>query len=279
LTAKYFRVRSFVLSGQYSQSNHQKLVQLRRSLKRAQDDLAELEKQLKEEQAEIAKLERRLQLRLGRQLEQSSKLDEELEEYRDKIQRYRSPDPEALDAGYLPVEEQYRRVWHSAAGEEQTKGSDPSSSMDEKQFKRLYRRLARRYHPDLARDQEEREIRNVQMAALNEAYEAGSLIELAALAGDSKQGAGTGDIAGTDEQMIKILEKELANVHRRTLIIQNEIENLHNLPTVQLSLQVKIARRSGRDLLAEMARDLKRQIARKTAERDLLKDQFERLSH
>ena len=35
---------------------------------------------------------------------------------------------------------------------------------------------------------------------------------------------------------------------------------------------------SGRDLLAEMGRDLKHQIARKTAERDLLKDQFERLS-
>jgi curved DNA-binding protein CbpA len=150
--------------------------------------------------------------------------------------------------------------------------------MDEKQFKRLYRRLARRYHPDLARDQDEREIRNVQMAALNEAYEARSLIELAALAGNAKDPTGAGEVAGTDQQMIKILKKELATVRRRTLLIQNELENLHNLPTVQLSLQVKIARRSGRDLLAEMARDLKRQIARKTAERDLLKDQFEELS-
>jgi hypothetical protein len=254
------------------------LVNLRQSLKKAQDDLAEAEKQLKEEQAEITKLERRLQLRLGRQLEQLSKLDEELDEYRDKIQRYRSPDPDALDAGYLPVEEQYRRVWHSADGEDPAKESDPGSSMDEKQFKRLYRRLARRYHPDLARDQDEREIRNVQMAALNEAYEAGSLIELAALAGNAKDPTGAGEVAGTDQQMIKILKKELATVRRRTLLIQNELENLHNLPTVQLSLQVKIARRSGRDLLAEMARDLKRQIARKTAERDLLKDQFEELS-
>ncbi len=247
-------------------------------MKEAQDDLAEAEKQLKEEQAEISKLERRLQLRLGRQLEQLSALDEELGEYRDKIQRYRSPDPEALDAGYLPVEEQYRRVWHPRATEDQAEASDPGSSMDEKQFKSLYRRLARRYHPDLARDQEEREIRNAQMAALNEAYEARSLIELAALAGDSKQATGAGDVAGTDQQMIKVLEKELANVRRRTLLIQNEIENLHNLPTVKLSLQVKIAHRSGRDLLAEMSRDFKRQIARKTAERDLLKDQFEKLS-
>ncbi len=142
--------------------------------------------------------------------------------------------------------------------------------MDEKQFKRLYRQLARRYHPDLARDQEEREIRNVQMAALNEAYEAGSLIELAAL-------AGAGEVAGTDQQLISVLEKELANVRRRTMLIQNELENLHNLPTVELSLQVKVARRSGRDLLAEMARDLKGQIARKTVERDFLKDQFEKL--
>jgi hypothetical protein len=111
------------------------------------------------------------------------------------------------------------------------------------------------------------------MAALNEAYEAGSLVELVALANESQSGSD-----GSEPGMIKVLEKELRRVRRRTLLIQNEIENLHNLPTVQLSLEVKIARRSGRDLLAEMAADLKQQIRRKGAERDLLKTQFDQLS-
>jgi hypothetical protein len=46
---------------------------------------------------------------------------------------------------------------------------------------------------------------------------------------------------------------------------------------VQLSLEVKVARGQGRDLLGEMAADLESKIARKTAERDMLKAQFDQL--
>jgi hypothetical protein len=75
--------------------------------------------------------------------------------------------------------------------------------------------------------------------------------------------------------MVKVLEKEIARLRRQTLLLQNEIENLHNLPLVQLSLEVKIASRNGRDLLAELAADLKDRIARKSAERDFLKTQLD----
>jgi hypothetical protein len=40
---------------------------------------------------------------------------------------------------------------------------------------------------------------------------------------------------------------------------------------------VKLARRKGRDLMAEMAENLKKKIARKTAERDMIKTQFDSL--
>jgi hypothetical protein len=46
---------------------------------------------------------------------------------------------------------------------------------------------------------------------------------------------------------------------------------------VEFSLEVKAARRQGRDLLAEMAAELESKIARKTAERDMLKAQFDQL--
>jgi hypothetical protein len=252
---------------------------LRESLKQAQDELAVAENDLKTQRAEVKRLERRIQLRIGRLLEQLARLDDDLDMYHEKIQRYRSPDPEALESGYLPVDEQYRRVWDVPEKGTTASEPEPFNSTDKKQFKRLYRRLARRYHPDLARDQSEREIRNEQMVALNEAYEAGSLVELVALANESDQkGKGATDAGGADSEMILALDKELTKVRRRILLIHNELENLHNLPTVQLSLEVKFARRSGRDLLAEMAADLRHEIRRKTAERDLLKAQFEQLS-
>jgi hypothetical protein len=44
-----------------------------------------------------------------------------------------------------------------------------------------------------------------------------------------------------------------------------------------MSLEVKAAGRQGRDRLAELAAELERKIARKTAERDMLKAQFDQL--
>jgi hypothetical protein len=65
--------------------------------------------------------------------------------------------------------------------------------------------------------------------------------------------------------------------HRRLAEIERELRQLPQRPSVQLSLEVKLARRRGRDLLGEIAADLERKIACKTAERDMLKAQFDQL--
>ena len=49
------------------------------------------------------------------------------------------------------------------------------------------------------------------------------------------------------------------------------------VPVVQLSLDIKLARRRGRDLLEEMSVDIERRIVRATAKRDQLKAQLERM--
>ncbi len=258
-----------------SYSVRQHLAQLRLSLKQAQEEFAQAEAELNGQMADIKRLERRIQLRLGRLIEKLARIEDEVDRYQIELMRYRSPDREALEAGYLPVEEQYRRVWGVPEGKSAPE-PEQLGSMDKKQFKRLYRQLARRFHPDLARDQGDRDIRTERMAALNEAYEAGSLIELVALANEpAEDSIARTETAGTDTEMVKVLEKEIARLRRQTLLLQNEIENLHNLPLVQLSLEVKIASRNGRDLLAELAADLKDRIARKSAERDFLKTQLD----
>lgn len=260
-----------------SYSTRQHLAQLRLSLKRAQEDFAQAEAELEGQMADIKRLERRIQIRLGGLIEKLARLEDEVDRYETELLRYRSLDHEALEAGYLPVEEQYRRVW-GISEEKSTAEPERLGAMDKKQFKRLYRQLARRFHPDLARNPDDRDIRTERMAALNEAYEAGSLIELVALANSPADSIGQSETASTDSEMVKVLEKEIARLRRQTLLLQNEIENLHNMPLVKLSLEVKIASRSGRDLLAEIASDLKRQITRKTAERDRLKAQLDQYS-
>ena len=61
------------------------------------------------------------------------------------------------------------------------------------------------------------------------------------------------------------------------MTVQNEIDTLHNNPVVQLSLDVKLARRRGRDMIAEMSVDIERRIIRATAKRDELRARLERM--
>jgi hypothetical protein len=77
--------------------------------------------------------------------------------------------------------------------------------------------------------------------------------------------------------LVQALQNQLARCRRRLREIEAELQGVPRRPSVQLSLEVKSARRQGRDLLGEMACDLERQLGRKTAERDILKAQFDQL--
>ena len=151
-------------------------------------------------------------------------------------------------------------------------------SMNKKQLKRLYRKLARRFHPDLAHDSEEVGYRTEKMAALNDAYKARSLVELAALASEGQELAADLNVTSkTESQMVQALEDELRRIKRRLRQIENDLENAHNNEIVQLSVKVKFAHRDGRDLLSELAADLKKKIRRRRAERDMLKAELDQM--
>ncbi len=251
-------------------------------MKKARTEASEAEESLSEQLAEVNALERRIRFRLGRLLDELASLEAEIEDYQTEISRRRSP--KGFEKGYLPVEEQFRRTWESSSADDDEPFRDPYGDvepikqLDQKQFKKLYRRLARRYHPDLATNASDKENRNEQMVALNEAYAAGSLVELVVLDDDTELADFDFSGSGNDDaKLVKALELELARIQRKTLLIHNEIENLHNLPIVRLSLEIKLARSSGRDLLAEMDVDLKRTVAKIRVERDMLKAQLNQL--
>lgn len=252
--------------------DRERIAQLRTAVKQGHEELIAAEAQLAQQQHEIRAIERRLRFRLGRSLDRLADLEEQIAEYRREIQQRRIPG--AYEAGYLPVEEQYRRTWSRSSDDDIYAGAEPLNPTDEKQIKRLYRRLARKYHPDLAADQAEARDRTKKMAALNEAYESGSLVEMIALSGIESAAAEAGQ---AETELARALEKELARIKRKVLLVNNEIENLHNNPVVQLSLDIKLARRRGRDLLEEMSLDIERRIVRAIAERDELKARLDRM--
>jgi predicted RNase H-like nuclease (RuvC/YqgF family) len=244
---------------------------LRAALEQAQAELIEAEAQLADELAQVNAFEFEFEARVGHLWDKLDALETEIEGYQDRIHMMRK--------GYLPVERQYRRAWQAPPASAPTPPARPASPADEAHIKRLYRQLARRYHPDLAGDETERVYRTEKMAAINDAYAARSLTELEALALEAAPTIQTGRAqAGLSEaHMVQALQEELARCQRRLGEIKSELRSLHRRPSVELSLEVKVARRQGRDLLGEIAADLERKLGRRTAERDMLKAQFDQL--
>jgi chromosome segregation ATPase len=260
----------------WHETTDEKLARLRAALAQAQHDLIEAEAEFADQTADMRRFEAEYDARVGHLVDRLAALEQELADYLSRIRERRNE--KTFGHGYRPVEEQYRRTWR-VPPEAAPKPPEPVSPATEEQIKKLYRQLARRAHPDLATGDADRAYRTDKMQAINDAYAARSMAELLALSAelDRYRPDKTAALGQTDEEMVKVLEAEIGRCRRRIGEIDFELRNLHNSANVQLSLEVKLARRRGRDLLAEMAADLERKIGRKSAELDMIKAQFNSL--
>ncbi len=255
----------------------EKLARLRADVALAQDELIDAEAELADQKADIALFEHEYNARIGNALDQLADLETEVKHYLDRIKEHRNK--RIFGTTHVPVEEQYRRIWQQPPPKPPPPPPEPTTPATEAQIKKLYRKLARHFHPDLAQDDAERKHRTDKMAAINDAYAARSVMELMALAREM-EGAQAGSLPGTgktDEEMVRVLEKEIQRCHRRLREIDLEMNQLHTHHLVELMVEVKFAKRQGRDLLAEMAEEVARKIARKEAERDMIRAQFNSL--
>lgn len=254
----------------------EQLARLRAEVAQVQDDLISAEAELADQKADIMLFEHEYNARVGHALAQLASLEAEVKHYLDAIKEYHNR--RIFGTAHVPVEEQYRRVWQQPPPPPPPP-PEPVTPADTAYIKKLYRQLARHYHPDLAQDDTDRAYRTDKMAAINDAYTARSMTELMALArGMAEEGVGKPVESGqTHAEMVQVLEKELSRCRRRLREIDLEMNNLHNHHLVELMTEVKFSRRRGRDLLAEMAADVARKIARKEAERDMIKAQFDSL--
>ena len=257
----------------YPETNREKLTSLREQVEAAREKLIDAEAELAEQKADLASFERLFDKRIGKLANELESLEEEIKEYNHKVQLRQNL--ETFGSNHIPVEEQYKRRWHNptaANGNDNKTNIDPE---DDKELKRLFRKLARRYHPDLARDAVERAYRTEKMTALNDAYAARSLVEMSALAAEPERKFQPSVLIGqTEAQMLAVLQLELDNIKRRMFQIQNEMDNLHNHESIDLSLKAKLAKLNGRDLLGEMAADLQYKIANAAVERDRLRSRY-----
>jgi chromosome segregation ATPase len=254
----------------------QQLSELRATLAQIHTQLIEAEADLADQLAEINAFEFEFEARVGHLMDTLETLEAEIQKYNEYIQIARNR--QIFGTAHVPVENQYRRAWQAPPDWAPTPPPQPVDPVSEAEIKKLYRQLARRFHPDLAVDEADRALRTEKMTAVNNAYAARSLAELVTLDQEpdivNVQRIRPGQ---TEAQLVQALQAELTRCQRRLREIEKELRGLRFRPSVELSLEVKAAKKQGRDLLAEMVTELEHKIARKTVERDMLKAQFDQL--
>lgn len=243
-------------------------------------ELIESETQLAERLAAISAFEFQVRSRLESLSRRLDSLQAEIDELRRQLRRYQA---EALDWGdELPHRERPGEAWHFEEGAAatgsyryRTRTESPRPAPEGKRLaalKQLYRRLARRFHPDLALDETDRAYRTDLMMAINAAYAMGDLAELERLADEPES---ISRVPQTPEELADALQREVDRCRRRLAEIAVEIATLEGHDSARLMKRAARAAANGRDLLAELAADLRRRIGEKMVERDVLETQLE----
>jgi DnaJ-domain-containing protein 1 len=127
-------------------------------------------------------------------------------------------------------------------------------------LKNLYREVAKRIHPDLATDSEDRLRRQKLMAEANRAFEAGDEERLRKILEEYESSPEAVKGEGAAADLVRVIRK-IAQVNRRLDEIQKEVAELEQSELFELKGKVDQATTEGRDLLREMAKDLDAQIA------------------
>lgn len=261
-------------------TTEEQLAHLRQQIEAAEAELANREADLVDLRVELSAFRLEYDTRVGRKVTELEEIEAEIQRCQQRISQYRQwgpggPPQTRTGAAYVPAEEQYRRTWQQPEEPPSPPPAKPVDAATKAQIKKLYRQLCRRFHPDLTQDAAERAWRTEMMTAVNAAYAARSLVELQALT--EKPDRSPSVETGTDEQRLAALRDRLQQIQRRLQEAEQEIHELTNSPTMQMKLDIKFAQRQGRDLLAEMAADVEKDLARKRVELDFLVAQLKQL--
>lgn len=228
------------------------LAHKQREQERLEAELAECELRLASLRGELGALEHRYLKSVGLPYA-------ELDELRAQIaERMVAQDPSN--------ERLQRAAREARARANESRSAAPAKDAEEtRQFspsleiKRLYREVAKRIHPDLTADANDRARRQELMAEANQAYHKcdqtrlGRILETYESSPESVQGDGAG------AELIRVIRK-LSQMKNRLGEIETEAGQLVHTDLYMLKIQANDAQAQGRDLLAEMAEKVKMRI-------------------
>ena len=144
-----------------------------------------------------------------------------------------------------------------------------------KNLKQLYRQLARQFHPDLAKDDADRERRTKIMSLINTAYQDGDIESLKTL--DEASPHQTATVIDSQTPLdVMILRSLQQQFHDLAVEIRDLKEQRHHLRyghLMELKLEESLAKSRGEDFLADLADELQTEYWRTMRELDEIRGQ------
>jgi hypothetical protein len=145
----------------------------------------------------------------------------------------------------------------SAAGERAK--TAPRAFEASPEMKRLYRTVAKRIHPDLTSDRDDRAKRQQLMSAANEAYERGDEMQLAKILTEYEHSPEAVQGEGPGAELVRVIRR-ISQMRGRLAEMEAELQELLRSDLFQLKSRLDEAQQFGRDVLQEMVAKVDEQI-------------------
>jgi hypothetical protein len=145
----------------------------------------------------------------------------------------------------------------SAAGERAE--TAPRAFEAPPEMKRLYRTVAKRIHPDLTSDRDDRAKRQHLMGMANEAYEHGDEMQLAKILTEYEHSPEAVKGDGTGVELVRVIRR-ISQMRSRLAEMEAELQELLRSDLFQLKSRLDEAQQFGRDVLQEMVAKVDEQI-------------------
>lgn len=229
------------------------LLRKREEKKAVEDELAERELRVTDLRAELASFERRYLHLVGLRYA-------ELDEYKAQLAEQLAAQQPENERAQQAAREARAHANETKSGAGAKSVHEPRAFKASPEMKRLFRDVAKRIHPDLTSDREDRCTRQQLMARANEAYERGdeSALTKILLEYESSPEAFQGE--GPGAELIRAIRR-ISQVRGRLAEIEAESQALLRSDLHQLHLRVEEAAQHGRDVLKEMTAKIDDQIA------------------
>jgi chromosome segregation ATPase len=221
------------------------------------EELARLEAELADQELALASLKAELAAFEGLYLRRVGVLYAELDEWNARLAEHRAEQDGTVEAtaqaaeARTQAEESYSAA-HGEAAEVQPFTPSP-------ELRKLFREAAKRVHPDTATDEKDRLRRERLMKEVNAAYAAGDEDALSRILSDLENSPDAVQGSGVGADLVRVL-RQLKQVRNRIAAIELEIAGLLEYDLAKLKTKVEGVEADGRDLLAEMERDVEDRI-------------------